>query len=58
MNTIDIQVQDIGGNWLTVQSTHTGDDRYIMSLMKSIQSRYQGRRVRAMENGRLRDLLQ
>lgn len=56
--TIEIQIQDIGGNWITVQTTQTNDDRYVYSLMEQAQRNFQGKRTRALENGRLKDVLQ
>lgn len=55
---IEIQIQDVNGYWLTVQTTMTGQSQYLLGLMHQIQRTYKGRRVRAIENGHLLDILQ
>jgi hypothetical protein len=56
--TITIQIQDVGGNWMDVQTTTTNHDRYIYSLMEQAQSNHPGKRVRAVdENKRIIDIL-
>ena len=56
MSDIVIQIQDINGNWLTVQTSITADDRYIASLLDQAQSSYPGKRARALIDGRLFDI--
>jgi hypothetical protein len=56
--TVIIQIQDVGGNWMDVQTTMTNHDRYVYSLMEQAQRNYSGRRVRAVDqNGRIIDIL-
>lgn len=49
MDQIYIQVQDVGGNWLTTQVTSTNHDQYVRSLMKQAQQGHPGKRVRAID---------
>jgi hypothetical protein len=57
MDNVSIQIQDHGGNWLTVSNVVNNIQRIGFEL-RSVQSRYPDRRVRAVDqNGRLIDLL-
>jgi hypothetical protein len=49
MEQIHIQVQDVGGNWLTTLVTSTNHDQYIRSLMTQAQRGHPGKRVRAID---------
>lgn len=56
--TVIIQIQDVGGNWMDVQRTMTNHDRYTFSLMEQAQRNYPGKRVRAIDqDGRIIDIL-
>jgi hypothetical protein len=53
----EIQIQDYGGNWRTVSNVVNNLQRISFEI-KSVQSRYPDRRVRAVgKDGRLIDLL-
>ena len=55
--TILIQVQDVGGNWMTIQTTQTRDDRYVRSLLSQAARSYK-KRVRAIDhNGMIIDIM-
>ena len=57
MDNVSIQIQDYGGNWITVSNVVNNLQRIGFEL-RSVQSRYQHRRVRAVgKDGRLIDLL-
>lgn len=57
MDYAQIQIRDYGGLWLTV-STVVNNLQRIGFELKSVQSRYPDRRVRAVsDDGRLIDLL-
>ena len=54
---IEIQIQDHGGTWRAVSNVVDNLQRIGFEL-RSVQSRYQDRRVRAVdESGRLIDIL-
>jgi hypothetical protein len=54
---IEIQIQDQSGNWRTVSNVVNNLQRIDFEL-RSVQSRYRDRRVRAVgKDGRLIDLL-
>ena len=56
MDLVNVQIQDYSKNWLTV-SRVVNDLQRIGYEMRSVQSRYPDRRVRAVDNdGRLIDL--
>jgi len=56
MDLIDIQIQDYSKNWITVSRVVNNLQR-IAFEMRSVQSRYPDRRVRAVDNnGGLVDL--
>jgi len=57
MEYVDIQIQDRSGTWRTVHTTQNPSQQILLN-MKSIQSRYPDKRVRAIgKDGRLIDLL-
>lgn len=57
MDNAVIQIQDYSGNWLTVSNV-TNNLQRIRYEMRSVQSRYPDRRVRAVgKDGRLIDML-
>lgn len=57
MDNVSIQIQDHGGNWLTVSNVVNNIQRIGFEL-RSVRSRYPNRRVRALDqNGQLIDLL-
>jgi len=57
MDLVEIQIQDYGGNWRTVSNVVNNLQRIGFEL-RSVQSRYPDRRVRAVgKDGRLIDLL-
>jgi hypothetical protein len=57
MDYADIQIRDYGGLWLTV-STVVNNLQRIGFELRSVQSRYPNRRVRAIDkSGQLIDLL-
>lgn len=57
MNSIDIQLQDLSGNWRTFGQT-VNNSQQILQEMKNLQSRYPNQRVRAVDqNGRIVDIL-
>jgi hypothetical protein len=56
MEYVDVQIQDYGGNWRTVSTVFNNLQRIGFEL-RSVQSRYPDRRVRAVgKDGRLIDL--
>ena len=56
MDLVNVQIQDYSKNWLTVSRVVNNLQR-IAFEMRSVQSRYPDRRVRAVDNdGRLIDL--
>ena len=57
MDYVSVQIQDYGKNWITVSNV-VNDLQRIGFELRSVQSRYPNRRVRAVDqNGRLIDLL-
>jgi len=57
MENVSIQIQDYGGNWLTVSMVVNNLQRIGFEL-RAAKSRYPDRRIRAVDqNGRLIDLL-
>ena len=57
MEYAEVQIQDYGGNWITVSKVVNNLQRLSFE-MRSIQSRYPDRRVRAVDqSGRLIDML-
>jgi hypothetical protein len=58
MSNAHILVQDLNDNWITVQVIQNVSKQYVFSVMKEVQSAWQGKRVRAEDDqGRLIDLL-
>jgi hypothetical protein len=56
MDLVNVQIQDYSKNWLTVSRVVNNLQRVAFE-MRSVQSRYPDRRVRAVDNdGRLIDL--
>ena len=53
---VSVQIQDYGGNWITVSNVANNAQRISFEL-RSVQSRYPDRRVRAVHDGRLLDML-
>ena len=54
---VSVQIQDYGGNWLTVSSIWNNSQRISFEL-RSVKSRYPDRQVRAVtKEGQLIDLL-
>lgn len=52
-----IQMQDLTGNWLTVNSTDDSNGQNIYARMKDASNSYRGHRVRAItERGSLIDV--
>ena len=57
MNQVQIQLQDVTGNWRTFNVT-VSNSQIILSEMKNLQSRFPNQRVRAVDmDGRLVDIL-
>jgi len=57
MNQVEIQLQDITGNWRTYQIT-LNNSQMILSEMKLLSSRFPEQRVRAVDMvGRIVDIL-
>jgi hypothetical protein len=57
MEYAEVQIKDFGGNWRTVSTVFNNIQRISFEL-RSVQSRYPDRRVRAVgKDGRLIDLL-
>lgn len=57
MDYVDVQIQDRGGNWVTVSKVIFDLQRLSFEL-RSVASRYPERRVRAVDkSGRLIDLI-
>jgi hypothetical protein len=57
MEYAEVQIQDYGGNWITVSNVVNNIQRIGFEL-RSVKSRYPDRRVRAVgKDGRLIDLL-
>ena len=57
MNNIQIQLQDISGNWKTMSNV-INNSQIIIAAMKSLKERFPDKRVRAVDvNGRLVDLM-
>jgi hypothetical protein len=57
MDNVSIQIQDYGGNWVTVSKVVNNLQRVGFEL-RSVQSRYRDKRVRAVDqDGRLIDTL-
>ena len=57
MDYAEVQIEDYSGNWVTVSNVENNLQR-IGYEMRSVQSRYQDRRVRAIgKDGRLIDML-
>ena len=58
-NDVEIQVQDITGNWRTYQITNNTNSQVVLAEMRSLKSRYPDFRVRAVDRtGHLIDLLE
>lgn len=56
MDYAEVQIQDYSGNWITVSNVENNLQRVGFEL-RSVQSRYPDRRVRAVKDGRLIDML-
>lgn len=57
MDQVQIQMQDISGNWRTFHIT-INNSQMILSEMRALASRYPDARVRAVDmDGRLIDML-
>jgi hypothetical protein len=57
MDYAEVQIRDYSGNWITVSNVENNLQRVGFEL-RSVQSRYPDRRVRAIgKDGRLIDLL-
>jgi hypothetical protein len=57
MNQVEIQLQDITGNWRTYHIT-LNNSQMILSEMKQLSSRFPDQRVRAVDmDGRIVDIL-
>jgi hypothetical protein len=57
MDDIQIQLQDLSGNWRTFSIT-LNNSQMILQEMHSLADRYPGQRVRAVDNnGRVVDIL-
>lgn len=57
MDMIEIQAQDLSGNWRTYSLTQNISS-LVLSAMKSLKEQFPDQRVRAIDmNGRLVDLL-
>lgn len=57
MDYIDIQLQDLSGNWRTYSQT-VNNSQQILQEMKNLQNRHPDQRVRAVDkNGRIVDIL-
>lgn len=54
---ITIQIQDINGNWLTINTTDDSNGQYVTQRMLEAQKQSPTGRVRALyENGQLYDV--
>ncbi len=51
MDKLIIQIQDAGGNWITVDSTRPRDAEETMKLMDLARRRRPGKTLRAIING-------
>jgi hypothetical protein len=57
MDDIEIQLQDLSGNWRTFSIT-LNSSQMILQEMRSLAERYPGQRVRAVDsNGKVVDIL-
>jgi hypothetical protein len=57
MDQVQIQLQDISGNWRTFHITQN-NSQMILSEMKQLSSRFPSQRVRAIDmDGKLVDIL-
>ena len=57
MNEVDIQLQDMTGNWRTIATT-LNNSQMILIRMKELKDRYPDKRVRAVDKqGRLVDMM-
>jgi hypothetical protein len=57
MDQVEIQVQDITGNWRTYHIT-LNNSQMILSEMKQLSNQFPGQRVRAVDmDGRIVDIL-
>ena len=57
MNQVQIQFQDLTGNWMTVRITQNNSQMIIMA-MREVKQIYPDKRVRAVDtDGRLLDML-
>ena len=58
-NGVEIQAQDITGNWRTYHITNNTNSQIVLAEMRSLKSGYPDLRVRAVDRGgRLIDLLE
>jgi hypothetical protein len=58
MDRVDIQVQDISGNWRTYNVIMSATSMQIQMAMKQLKDQFPEQRIRAVDdNGRLVDLL-
>ena len=57
MEQVQIQLQDITGNWQTMSVTFN-NSQYVIQAMRSLKERFPDKRVRAVDmDGRLVDML-
>ncbi len=57
MDQVQIQFQDLTGNWMTVRITQNNSQMILMA-MREIKNTYPDKRVRAIDmSGRLLDIL-
>lgn len=57
MDQVQIQFQDLTGNWMTVRITQNNSQMIIMA-MREVKNTYPDKRVRAVDmDGRLIDIL-
>ena len=55
---VNIQVQDMSGNWTTAASNVQNNSLVILKRMQDVQRMYHNKRVRAVDqSGRLVDML-
>lgn len=58
MRTVNIQIQDVNGNWLTIQSLFGPTENEVSIRMRETSKFHPNKRVRAVEqNGTVVDIL-